>query len=406
MRLSTSALTPSAPSSQDPAPNDQTVRAESRSLIVRNRRYEHVLSVEAYRLRDRETEIRPGQIGGLTAIANQIKPRLEGVHFSGEKPLLALSFLSQVVRVANQSHISEATLLWIIEDFLATPAKEAFRAQEHRTWPDAIQWLLLTYATGDQLDKAMRKLQIISQHQTETVRDFGLRLQLEASALGTLLDLAELKSLFSQGLRDSVRSLFIAHQPERESQTSTPLSVLISRAELLESGTRAPPSAPAYGYSKLKAAGTGSALALTGGSRLTGGLEDWTSRYVAAEESVEDDIAAGEILAVSRSGQATDKRDYTCFICYVRGHGLLECPLLSHLTLQDKEGIMLRRRRHLEQLRARTGQRRDAFSASTLKEGLTAPLPPTQVYQATGEEQGPKNGPRPPPAGASLIGRP
>jgi hypothetical protein len=39
-------------------------------------------------------------------------------------------------------YLSEAILLWIVDDFLRTPAKEAFRAQALDSWPAAVQWLL------------------------------------------------------------------------------------------------------------------------------------------------------------------------------------------------------------------------------------------------------------------------
>jgi hypothetical protein len=77
----------------------------------------------------------------------------------------------------------------------------------------------------------------------EDVRRFGARLQLGAAALGSLLPPHEVKSLFTQGMRNPVRSLFAANQLSLEFEDSAPLSVLIARAELLEAGTR-PPDIP------------------------------------------------------------------------------------------------------------------------------------------------------------------
>jgi hypothetical protein len=157
-----------------------------------------------------------------------------------------LPFLTQIVRVANQTEISEATLLWIFEDFIRSPVKEAFRLQAHHSWPSAVQWLLASYAPESLLDSAVRKLQATLQGQTESVRTFGLRLQTDASYLGVLVPLPELKSLFAQGLRDLVCAHFAATQPASELMDSVPLSVLIGRAELLERGTMpsVPPSSP------------------------------------------------------------------------------------------------------------------------------------------------------------------
>jgi hypothetical protein len=80
-------------------------------------------------------------------------------------------------------------------------------------------------------------MKLANQGHVESVKQCGLRLQLESSTLGSLISLSETKSLFSQGLNEPVRSLFVAHQPPHEVEDSTPLSLLVSRAELLETGT-------------------------------------------------------------------------------------------------------------------------------------------------------------------------
>jgi hypothetical protein len=82
-----------------------------------------------------------------------------------------MPFLAQIVRVANQTHVSEATLLWILEDFLRSPVKESFRVQAHDTWPSAIHWLLTSYAQETALESAVRKLQTTSQGASDNVRE-------------------------------------------------------------------------------------------------------------------------------------------------------------------------------------------------------------------------------------------
>jgi hypothetical protein len=102
-------------------------------IVVRNRRFSSLLSVDNYRLRDTTPALRPAQVAGLSSIAATIRPRLEGSFFSGTPSLGVLPFLTQIVRVSNQSHVSEAALLWLLKDFLRSPAKEAFRLQSLET---------------------------------------------------------------------------------------------------------------------------------------------------------------------------------------------------------------------------------------------------------------------------------
>jgi hypothetical protein len=121
-------------------------------IAIPNRRYSHVLSISTFRLRDRTSALLPDQVSNLTSAANQIRPRLEGCFFTGDPSLSVLPFLHQLVRVADQSHMSEATLLWVAEDFIRSPGKEAFRSQNLNTWPEAVHWLLVTYASEQTLD--------------------------------------------------------------------------------------------------------------------------------------------------------------------------------------------------------------------------------------------------------------
>ena len=52
-------------------------------IVVRNRRFSSLLSVDSYRLRDTTPALRPAQVAALSSIAATIRPRLEGSFFSG-----------------------------------------------------------------------------------------------------------------------------------------------------------------------------------------------------------------------------------------------------------------------------------------------------------------------------------
>jgi hypothetical protein len=93
-----------------------------------------VLSPSNYLLRDQHDHLPLDQSVSLTQIFNQIRPRMEGYYFSGKLSLWILLFLRYLTRIADQSRISEATLLSIVEYFLQSPARESFRAQAHSRW--------------------------------------------------------------------------------------------------------------------------------------------------------------------------------------------------------------------------------------------------------------------------------
>ena len=304
-------------------------------IPFRNPRFATVLSVESYRLRDQSCALLPAQVSGLTTFANQIRPRLSDCVFSGEYPLEVLPFLTQLVRVADQSYLSEAILLWIVDDFIKTPAKEAFRAQAFDSWPAAVLWLLSTYVPESTLEAAVRRMQVTGQRPLESVRAFGNRLQMDSAALGSLMAAPEVKSLFSQGLLDPVKSLFAANQPGHEFEDRTPLSVLVARAELIETGTRVVPSLPSPRSSIRSHPHRTSILATT----------------VPVEPLLTVADSHPAVLAVTMGNRRVSSDNWTCFVCYQQGHVWLECPWLAHVPETEKEDALLRRRQYMERFK-------------------------------------------------------
>jgi hypothetical protein len=183
-------------------------------------------------------------------------------------------------------------------------------------WPEAVNWLLITFAPESSLEKAVISSNLSGKEKTVREKQFGRRLQMEASTMGSLVSLSELKSLFSQGLSEPVRSLFAAHQPSHELEDTTPLSVLVSRAELLETGTASRPSS--------------SKVQLGPISRLP---------TLATPDVSEDEMEIPDredIQAMVLKGQELSKV-LVCFFCYRVGHWWLECPCLAHLLAEKKE---------------------------------------------------------------------
>jgi hypothetical protein len=353
----------SLPTHPDPSSPPPPSSLEVPTIPVRNRRYAGVLAVDTYRLRDRASTLRPDQVANLTTAANQIRPRLDGCMFCGDPPLSVLPFLQQLVRVADQSHMTEAALLWVVDDFLRPPAQGAFRSQRFDSWPLAIHWLLVTYASETILESAVRRIQTTSQATNESVQEFGLRIQIEAAALGSLLPQAEVKSLFSHGLRDPVRSLFVAHQSPIELDDATSLSLLVSRAALLESGTRSSPS---------------SSLRVPSRPRVL-----MTPEHVSHD--VAPDMEFTDMLAFEAKETRAPSSHWVCFVCYTRGHGWLACPLLDHVPVSEKEEIVLRRRQYLDKIRPRPSSPRPSV-VRRFDGDSTRPTPPAS----------PKNGPASP----------
>ena len=110
---------------------------------------------------------------GLTKFSNQNRPRPSDFGFTGKYPLDVFHFLTRIIRLTDQSNKSEAILIWIVDDFLNTPAKEAFRAVAFDSWTAAVLWLLLTYLPESTLEAALRLIQVAGQRPSEYVHAFG-----------------------------------------------------------------------------------------------------------------------------------------------------------------------------------------------------------------------------------------
>jgi hypothetical protein len=348
--------TPSLPHLPSNAHEEERVRSHSHGTFepqapeipVRNKRFAPVLCVELYRLTDLHAVLRARTSGTLTSIANQLRPRMDDALFSGDPALSVLLFLSQLTMVADQSSLSEAELLWIVEDFVRPPVKGAFRAQRPTTWPIAVHLLLTTYAAESLQDQSLRKINNIAQFPSEPVRAFGLRLQLEATALGPLLSVDEIKTWLAIGLSDPVRSHFAAYQPANELDDHTPLSILITRAELLEKGIRT----NVHGASRYAGRSSPRPSPIMA---LSDPHIDYPGSFLDDEESA--------VFAIDSTDKKPSSESWVCFVCYKRGHDWIECQLLSHVSSTEKEAVLLRRRQYVEERRGKRMPRIPSFES-------------------------------------------
>jgi hypothetical protein len=151
----------------------------------------------------------------------------------------------------------------------------------------------------------------------------------------------EAKSLFAQGLIDPVKSLFAANQPGHEFEDRTPLSVLVARAEMLETGTCVVYSSPS--------------------PRASFRSHPHRTSVMTTPVPVEPIVAVADVLpavlAVTMGNRRVSSDTWTCFVCYKPGHGWLECPWLAHVSETEKEDALLRRRQYLERFKTQTPTR-------------------------------------------------
>jgi hypothetical protein len=176
-----------------------------------------------------------------------------------------------------------------------------------------------------------------------------------------------------------VKSLFAANQPSTELDYSTPFSILVERAELLETGTRVVGPSP---------------------SNLSSRAQPKRSPILAVHAAREYADTPYEppvdVMAFAAVNAKVSSDQWTCFICYKRGNGWLECPWLSRIPEQEKEDALLRRRKFMELFRTSSPSRSRPSSPSPLK-GYNWSRPGSPMRQSFGAQSAKsENGPASP----------
>jgi len=100
--------------------------------------------------------------------------------FSGEHAILIFDFLSRLVEEADTNGMSEGQLMVCLPHMLTKTAAQQYRAASNSSrssglkyWPEAVQYLLRTYATETAIHEAVDDLDNIRQGPTEDETAFA-----------------------------------------------------------------------------------------------------------------------------------------------------------------------------------------------------------------------------------------
>ena len=179
----------------------------------RNQRFRKVLSYKKYRLEKRSTK-RSGSV--RKRVSTWTKRMSTSVaKFSGKDPISVLKFLATFKIAADNNGIPEGGACLVLRNFLEGRALVAFDASLQvdavttdavgiKTWPDAVHWMLTTYAKDIYIQKAVQEIRALRQLDNETEYDFGHRvLTLFSRILGVYKQEDQIMA-FIDGLPDIV----------------------------------------------------------------------------------------------------------------------------------------------------------------------------------------------------------
>ena len=156
--------------------------------------------------------------------------------FDGRDPILIFQFLTRLTEEADLNQLTEAQAFATLPRFLSGMAETQFRSARGSSraggihnWPQAIQYLLQTYATPSAIRQAAQRVQDTKQLPQEDETEFSLRLNNSITRCGNVYDETKRMTLFVNGLIPEIQPM-VARYRERSSRTSLRYEELVQYA--------------------------------------------------------------------------------------------------------------------------------------------------------------------------------
>ena len=182
--------------------------------------YKKLLSYRYYRL-NRLSSRRTGRETGKTRDhIRRMEITLRDHSFSGEDPIKVLEFLAAFRDEANTLEMTEAQAYVVLPYLLRGPAKEQFVAVKGSVagdggvtnWPEAVQYLLRSYATNGAIRQATLALRDTKQREGETETQYDTRLNRAFHRCGNVHSREDRISYFVDGLLPAIKDLVARHR--------------------------------------------------------------------------------------------------------------------------------------------------------------------------------------------------
>ena len=181
-----------------------------------DRDYKTLLSYRHYRLRNRSQKAKPEQANRKVRELIKLRETVRrGERFDGQDGITVLTFLERLVEDVELCSMSEAQAFMAMDACLSGQAKVLFKAASGilpggsglRSWSEAIQYLLLTYATDTAIEEALSALKASRQRPNEDERAYSARFTQAEQRCGNVHRWRERKLLYIDGLQSAVKPL-------------------------------------------------------------------------------------------------------------------------------------------------------------------------------------------------------
>ena len=195
-------------------------------IRVADRDCRRVLSVESYRLHDRDPE---RDLGLRTnKVLQNLRHLFDGERFDGSDPLTVLHFLEELKITFDDAGLCEGDARHMVRYFLTGEAARLFKGlspNDKRSYPRIVKWLLRTYVRESMLQNAREEFLTRAQKPHETEVEYSKALSDLAKRCAGMIPARDLTNRFVRGLRPAIRT---AVQARVASNTSWAVAVALA----------------------------------------------------------------------------------------------------------------------------------------------------------------------------------
>lgn len=194
-----------------------------KELKPTNPLYRKLLSYRYYRLQRSSGNRSSRGTGRVKEYIKRMSISLWKREFDGRDPIQVLDFLARFVQEADILGMNEAQAYLALPYFLRGSAEEQFMSVRGTSgaaeggvtcWPEAVQYLLRSYATGSAIQEAVLALRDTKQRPNETETEYSTRLNKAFHRCGNVFPFEERCTMFVDGLDPSIRALVARHREE------------------------------------------------------------------------------------------------------------------------------------------------------------------------------------------------
>ena len=184
------------------------------SLKRADPRFDRLMSYRFYRLSRPESRRDSRTTGMVGQLIKRMGLNIDEHKFDGSDPIMVFDFLSRFVEEADTLAMSEAQAYLCLPYFLTHTASSAFRAAKAgsqtggvKVWPEAVQFLLRTYATNGAIRQALAAFRSVRQAPNESEMEYSAKLTNAAYRCGSIHSDVEKMTHFIDGLSPTIRTI-------------------------------------------------------------------------------------------------------------------------------------------------------------------------------------------------------